>query len=79
MSGKQEIIRALDDLTLDSLDQIKVFIDSLKKVKRNGRRISGRPQSVAKKQCAAIKKWAGKKLLAGFSGREHDRVLYGEK
>ena len=36
MSGKQEIIRALDDLTTDSLDQIKVFIDSLKKGKKTG-------------------------------------------
>jgi hypothetical protein len=79
MSGKHEIIRALDDLAPDSLDQIKVFIDSLKKGKKNGRRISGKPELVAKKQYAAIKKWAGKKLRGGFSGREHDRVLYGEK
>jgi hypothetical protein len=79
MSGKQEIIRALDNLAPDSLDQVKVFLDTLKKTKKNGQRISGNPAIVAKKQCAAIKKWAGKKLPSGFSGRDHDRVLYGAK
>jgi hypothetical protein len=25
---------------------------------------------------AAIKKWAGKNLTPGFSGKEHDAILY---
>jgi hypothetical protein len=79
MAGKQEIIRTLDDLTPDSLDEVKEFINCLKKVKKNGRRRFAKPELVAKKQFAAIKRWAGQKLPAGFSGRDHDRVLYGAK
>ena len=79
MAGKQDIIRTLEDLTPDSLEEVKEFIDGLKKVKKNGRRRFARPELVAKKQFAAIKRWAGQKLQAGFSGRDHDRVLYGEK
>ena len=33
---------------------------------------------VAKKQISVIRKWAGRKLKEGFSGREHDLVLYGK-
>ena len=76
MAGKPEILRALDGLPQDSLKEVKEFIDSLKK--NNGkRRATGRNgELVAKKQISAIKKWAGSTLKEGFSGREHDTVLY---
>jgi hypothetical protein len=72
----EQILRALEELPQESLKVIKAFIDSLKE--RNGEiRASGRNGSVlAKKQLSVIKKWAGTTLKAGFSGREHDAVLY---
>jgi hypothetical protein len=33
---------------------------------------------LAKKQITAIKKWAGRNLEAGFAGRDHDKILYGD-
>jgi hypothetical protein len=76
MAGKPEIVRALEGLPQDSLKEVKKFIDSLKK--SNGKKhASGRNvELVAKKQIFAIKKWAGRTLTDGFSGREHDAVLY---
>jgi hypothetical protein len=76
MPGKPEILRALDGLPQDSLKEVKKFIDSLKK--SNGKRhATGRNvELVAKKQFSAIKKWAGRTLKEGFSGREHDAILY---
>jgi hypothetical protein len=79
MTGKQEIIRSLENLTPDSLAEVKEFIACLKKGKKNGRRRFAKPELVAKTQFAAIKKWSGQKLPAGFSGRDHDRILYGAK
>jgi hypothetical protein len=72
----EEILRALEELPPESLKEVKAFIDSLKE--RNGKsRAVGRNGSLlAKKQLSAIKKWAGTTLQAGFSGREHDAVLY---
>lgn len=76
MARKPEILRALEGLPQDSLREVKEFIDSLKK--HNGKRhVTGRNvELVAKKQISAIKKWAGRTLKEGFSGREHDAFLY---
>jgi len=76
MAGKPEIVRALEGLPQDSLKEVMKFIDSLKQ--SNGRRhATGRnAELLAKKQFSAIKKWAGRTLKEGFSGREHDAVLY---
>jgi hypothetical protein len=72
----EEILRALEGLPEDSLKEVKAFIDSLKK--QNGKRhTAGRSGGLlARKQISAIAKWAGKPLKEGFSGREHDAVLY---
>lgn len=76
MARKPEILRALEGLPQDSLREVKEFIYSLKK--HNGKRhVTGRNvELVAKKQISAIKKWAGRTLKEGFSGREHDAFLY---
>jgi hypothetical protein len=76
MRGKSEIMRALESLPEDCLNDVKEFIESLRK--HNGkRRAPGRNgKLLAQKQLSAIKKWAGRTLKAGFSGREHDAVLY---
>jgi hypothetical protein len=76
MAGKSEILRALEGLPQDSLKEVKEFIDALRK--QNGKRHeTGRNRELlARKQISAIKKWAGRTLKAGFSGREHDAILY---
>lgn len=75
MARKPEILRALEGLPRDSLKEVKEFIDSLKK--QNGKRhATGRSaELLARKQLSAIKKWAGRTLKEGFSGREHDAIL----
>ena len=76
MPGKSEIMRALERLPEDCVNDVKEFIESLRK--HNGkRRATGRNgKMLAQKQLSAIKKWAGRTLKAGFSGREHDTVLF---
>ena len=76
MPAKPEILRALEGLSEDSLKEVKKFIDSLKE--SNGKRHATRRNAelIAKKQISAIKNWAGRTLKQGFSGREHDAVLY---
>jgi hypothetical protein len=76
MAAKPEILRALEELPQESLEEVKAFIDSLKKHNREGRASSRNGSLLAKKHFFAIKKWAGSSLKAGFSGREHDAVLY---
>jgi hypothetical protein len=76
MAVKPEILRALERLPLDSLKEVKAFVESLKKHKGK-RRATGRSgELLARKQVSAIEKRAGKPLKEGFSGREHDAVLY---
>ena len=76
MAEKMEIVRALQGLPKDALIEVKEFITSLKKC-RGKRRVADRNgDTLAKKQLSVIKKWAGTSLKAGFSGRDHDTVLY---
>ncbi|HWP58274.1 MAG TPA: hypothetical protein VNL14_10330 [Candidatus Acidoferrales bacterium] len=75
MAGKTEILRALEDLPEESLKQVKGFIDSLKKRNGRARAIVQNRHVLAKKQLSAIKKWAGTRLKAGFSGREQDEII----
>ena len=76
MAEKAEILRALQGLPKDALIEVKEFITSLKKC-RGKRRVADRNgDTLAKKQLSVIKKWAGTSLKAGFSGRDHDTVLY---
>jgi hypothetical protein len=76
VAGKSEILRALEGLPQESLKEVTKFIDSLRK--QNGKRHeTGRNGGLlARKQISAIKKWAGRTLKAGFSGRQHDAILY---
>jgi len=76
MPGKSEIMRALERLPEDSLKDVKEFIESLKKHNRKRRAPGRNGKLLAQKQLSAIKKWAGRTLKEGVSGREHDAVLY---
>ncbi|MBI3328273.1 MAG: hypothetical protein HYZ81_16410 [Nitrospinae bacterium] len=76
MTTQRDILQALEGLPPVVLEQVKDFILFLKETK--GRRRSPRTgKELAKRQMAAIKRWAGKNLGPGFSGREHDGILYG--
>ena len=71
-----EIIEALEGLPPATLEQVKDFILFLKASEGQRRRpLSG--IELAKRQVAAIKRWAGKDLGPGFSAKEHDAILYG--
>ena len=74
--GKSEILRALEELPQTSLREVEEFINVLKKNKGKTQATDRNGEVLAKKQLSAIKKWAGSTLKEGFSGREHDTVLY---
>lgn len=76
MATESEIVQALEGLPPAVLEQVKDFIGFLKE-KNGPRRLPQTERRVAKAQLAAIKKWAGAVLAQGFSGREHDTILYG--
>lgn len=76
MATEREILQALAGLPPAAISQVKDFIVFLKEqhVSKHAPR-SGK--TLATKQATAIKKWAGAQLGPGFSGQEHDAVLYG--
>jgi hypothetical protein len=76
MATERDILLALEGLPPAALDQVKDFITHLKERKAPQRpALTG--QALAKKQWVAIKKWAGTNLGSGFTGRDHDAILYG--
>ena len=76
MAGKSEILRALETLPEESLKDVSKFIKSLQKQNGKKRTTGQNEKLLAKRQTSAIKKWAGTILQPGFSGREHDAILY---
>ena len=77
MAAKPKILQELEGLPEDALKEVEEFISFLKKY-GNRQSVDRNGKMLAKKQLSAIKKWAGKNLGAGFAGREHDAILYGE-
>ncbi len=78
MTAEREILQALAGLPPAAIDQVKDFIAFLKE-KQAPRQAADRRKTLARKQLAAITKWAGANLDRGFSGREHDAILYGSE
>lgn len=76
MTTQRDILQALQGLPPEALEQIKDFILFLKESKGQGQH-PPTGEELAMKQVVAIKKWAGRNLGPGFSGREHDTILYG--
>jgi len=76
MATERDILHALEGLSPAVLDQVKDFITHLKE-KKDPRRPTLEAKALARKQLTAIKKWAGANLGPGFSGRDHDAILYG--
>ena len=75
MTTERDILQALEGLPTSVLEQVKDFILFLKE--KGAQSPHPKQKVLAKKQRAAIKKWAGTNLGPGFSGREHDAILYG--
>jgi hypothetical protein len=76
MTTRRDILKALQELPPEALEQVKDFILFLKESKGQGKHPPA-GEELAKRQVSAIKKWAGRNLGPGFSGREHDAILYG--
>ena len=76
MAEKVEIVRALQGLPKDALIEVKELIIFLKKCEAKDVLPIVTEILWPKKQLSVIKKWAGTSLKAGFSGRDHDTVLY---
>lgn len=76
MTGKPALLQAIEGLPRESLKEVKAFIDSLKKHNGKKRAADRNGEALAKRQFSAIKKWAGRTLTPGFSGRDHDAILY---
>ena len=76
MATEQEILQALAELPPAAVKQVKDFIVFLKEQHATKSLPRNRKQ-LAKKQATAIKRWARSDLGAGFSGRDHDAILYG--
>ena len=76
MATERDILHALEGLPPAVLDEVKDFITSLKE-RKAPRRPALEEKGLAQKQLAAIKKWAGTNLGPGFTGRDHDTILYG--
>lgn len=77
MAAKPIILRELEKLPPDALKEVEKFVGQLKRSKRKQTRAQN-GKVLAKKQTAAIKKWAGRNLGAGFIARDHDSILYGD-
>jgi hypothetical protein len=71
-----KIMEALEGLPPAALEQVKAFILFLK-ASESQRQLPLAANALAKRQVAAIKRWAGKDLGPGFSAKEHDATLYG--
>ena len=79
MAAKPLIWRELEKLTANDLKRVERFVDHLKKSQGKRQALAQNGNVLVRKQFAAIKKWAGRNLGKGFTGRDHDRFLYGDK
>ena len=77
MAAKQMILRELEKLPADKLKESQRFVSQLKKSSRKKQAPARDGKALARMRIVAIKKWAGQKLAKGFTGKDHDRILYG--
>ncbi|MDP9128850.1 MAG: hypothetical protein M3N35_00525 [Candidatus Binatota bacterium] len=77
MAAKPRLLRELNNLPEDALKEVANFITHLKKCRERKQSPKRNGKSLASRQAVAIKKWAGRNLGNGYSGRDHDAVLYG--
>ena len=79
MAAKPMILQELEKLPPNDLKEVERFVEQLKKSQGKRRTLPRNGKVLARKQIAAIRKWAGRNLGRGFTGRDHDRILYGDK
>ncbi|MGZ8444611.1 MAG: hypothetical protein ACXWX7_21090 [Candidatus Binatia bacterium] len=79
MAAKPKLLRELNNLPEDALKEVASFISHLKKCRDRKRSPKHNGKVLAGRQAVAIKKWAGRNLGSGYSGRDHDAILYGDK
>jgi len=79
MASRENLLRQLNQLSDEAIDEVGRFVSHLKKCQVKSRSSKKNDKTLAGKQSAAIKKWAGRNLGPGYAGRDHDRILYGDK
>lgn len=79
MAAKPTILRELSNLPDEALKEVASFISRLKKCREKTHAPKHNGKALAGKQATAIKKWAGRNLGSGYTGRDHDAILYGDK
>jgi len=78
MATKPMIWREFENLPKDAQIEIERIICQMSKTLPKASSSLHKTTAVAKAQAASIKKWAGKIDGAGFGGRDHDKILYGD-
>lgn len=78
MAAKPMILREYEKLPADAQREVIRFVQQLRK-SCSTKRADRNGKWNAKSQTASIKKWAGKISGDGFTGRDHDKILYGDK
>lgn len=76
MAAKPMILRELEKMPANDRKEVEKFVGQLRKSQERRRTLARNGKVLARKQIAAIKKWAGRDLGRGFTGRDHDRILY---
>jgi hypothetical protein len=79
MAAKPMILREYEKLPVDAQREVVRFVAQLSQSCSKTKRAARNGKMDAKSQTASIKKWAGKITGGGFSGRNHDKILYGDK
>jgi len=79
MAAKPMILREYEKLPADAQREVVRFVQQLRKSCSKTKRADRNGKGNAKSQTASIKKWAGKISGNGFTGRDHDNILYGDK
>lgn len=79
MTAKRMIFRELKNLPDQALREVAKFISYLKKCQQKTEGSKSKSKDLAGKQALAIKKWAGSNLGSGYTGRDHDAILYGDR
>ncbi len=79
MAAKPMILRKYEKFPVDAQREVVRFVEQLRKSCSKIKRADRNGKRDAKSQTASIKKWAGKITAVGFTGRDHDQILYGDK
>jgi hypothetical protein len=77
MTAKPKILREFENLPADAQKEVPGLLSHMNKFFSKWKAPVRSSKTIAKAQAASIKKWAGKITGDGFTGRDHDKILYG--